>query len=133
MFIGSTDALSAEHTSRFLTPLLHWLKPDITPAAVNEVHLFVRKAAHVSEYAILTGLLFRALRGVIAGFWPRAGIAFLPAMIFAATDEYHQTFIPSRTGSVYDVMVDYCGAALGIAICRAIYLRGLRRRKTAAG
>jgi VanZ family protein len=130
MFVGSTDLMSAEHTSRFLTPFLRWLNPNIGALTIAEIHLGLRKAAHVTEYAILTGLLFRALRGLIAGFWPRAGVAFLPAMIFAATDEFHQRFVPSRTGSVYDVMVDYSGAFLGILICRAAHLALLRRRKS---
>ena len=64
MFFGSTDLMSSEHTSRFLTPFLRWWNPDISPAAIAQVHLVVRKAAHVTEYAILTGLLFRAIRRI---------------------------------------------------------------------
>ena len=123
MFFGSTDLMSAEHTSRFLTPFLRWLNPDISPAAIAQVHFLVRKAAHVTEYAILTGLLFRALRGLMGGFWWRAAVALVSAMIFAAADEFHQTFIPSRTGSIYDILVDYCGALTGILICRMLVLR----------
>lgn len=122
-FFGSTDLMSAEHTSRFLTPFLRWLNPDISPAAIAQVHFLVRKAAHVTEYAILTGLLFRALRGLMGGFWWRAAVALVSAMIFAAADEFHQTFIPSRTGSIYDILVDYCGALTGILICRMLVLR----------
>jgi VanZ family protein len=133
MFIGSTDLMSAEHTSRFLTPLLRWLKPDISPFAIAQVHLIVRKLAHVTEYAILTGLLFRALRGLIGGFWPRAAIAFLPAMIFAVTDEYHQAFVPSRTSSLGDVLIDYLGAFTGILICRMIHQTAPHKARNAGG
>ena len=122
MFFGSTDLMSAEHTSRFLIPFLRWLDPNISWVTIAHVHLFLRKAAHVTEYAILTGLLFRASRGLIDDFWRRAAVAFVPAMIFAAADEFHQTFVPSRTGSAYDVLVDYSGAFLGILICRIIHL-----------
>ncbi len=122
MFFGSTDALSAEQTSRFLVPLLHWLKPDISPAAIAHIHFLVRKAAHVTEYAILTGLLFRALRGSIDGFWRRAASALVPALIFAPTDEFHQSFVPSRTASPIDVLIDYSGAIVGIVICRVVHL-----------
>ena len=132
MFFGSTDLMSAEHTSRFLIPFLRWLDPNISWVTIAHVHLFLRKAAHVTEYAILTGLLFRALHGLIGGFWRRAAVAFVPAMIFAAVDEFHQTFVPSRTGSVYDVLVDYSGAFLGILICRVLHLV-LTRRGRAAG
>jgi VanZ family protein len=127
MFFGSTDLLSAEHTSRFLTPILRWLNPDISPGGIAQAHLFMRKAAHVTEYAILTGLIFRALRGSIAGFWWRAALAFLPVLIFAPTDEYHQSFVPSRTSSLGDVMIDYAGAVAGILVCRVIHLASRSR------
>ncbi|HEX3817160.1 MAG TPA: VanZ family protein [Chthoniobacterales bacterium] len=129
MFAGSTNLMSSEHTSRFLTPLLLWLKPDISPWAIEHIHLLVRKAAHVTEYAILTGLLFRALRGLVGGFGTRAALAFLPALIFAPLDEYHQSFVPSRTASLGDVFIDYGGALVGILICRGIH-RALQRRKS---
>lgn len=128
MFLGSTDALSAEHTSRYLTPLLRWLKPDISFAAIAQAHLLLRKAAHVTEYAILTGLLFRALRWSIGGFWRRAAVAFAPALLFAPADEFHQSFVPSRTSSPTDVLIDYAGAILGILLCRAIHLTLARSR-----
>lgn len=129
MFAGSTDMMSSEHTSRFLTPLLRWLKPDISPWAIEHIHLLVRKAAHVTEYAILTGLLFRALRGVVGGFGKRAALAFLPVLIFAPLDEFHQSFVPSRTSSAGDVLIDYSGAVLGILICRGIHRALQKRRK----
>jgi VanZ family protein len=72
------------------------------------------------------------LHRLIGGFWRRAAVAFVPAMIFAAVDEFHQTFVPSRTGSVYDVLVDYSGAFLGILICRVLHLV-LTRRGRATG
>lgn len=127
MSFGSSDFLSAQHTSRIITPFLHWLKPDISPATVAEIHLLLRKAAHVTEYAILSGLLFRALRGTIAGFWRRAAVAIIPALIFAPLDEWHQSWVPSRTSSPWDVLIDYGGAFLGIVICRVIH-RIVQRR-----
>ena len=116
MFFGSTDLMSAEHTSRLLTPFLRWLNPDLSLAAIAQVHLLVRKAAHVSEYAIFGGLLFRALRCRVDEFWRRVAVALVPAMIFAAADEFHQSFVPSRTSSLVDVLLDCSGALLGVMI-----------------
>ena len=59
IFIGSTDMLSAEHTSRFLAPFLRWLDPQITWATLNAVQTIIRKLGHVTEYAILAALLWR--------------------------------------------------------------------------
>ena len=127
MFCGSTDLLSAEHTSRFLTPILRWLKPDISPLTIAQVHFVVRKAGHVTEYAILTGLLFRALRELMDGFWPRAGVALVPALIFAFADEFHQSFVASRTSSLGDVLIDSGGAIVGLALCRVLLAQTWRR------
>jgi VanZ family protein len=81
----------------------------------------------VIEYAILSALLFRAWRGQVPGFWRRALMTFLPAVIFAVADEYHQSFVASRTSSPVDVLIDSCGAFIGILICRTTYLAQLRR------
>src|SRR6478752_460609 len=62
IFLGSTDMLSAEHTSRFMVPFLLWLKPGMSPDRILFIHIVMRKSAHVSEYAILAILLWRALR-----------------------------------------------------------------------
>jgi len=123
MFFGSTDLMSAEHTSRILTPLLRWWNPDISPAAIAQVHFFVRKAAHLTEYAILAVLLSRALRVWVEKFWRRVALTLAPAMIFAAADELHQSFVASRTASLGDVLLDCSGALLGLMICATTWKR----------
>jgi VanZ family protein len=117
IFIGSGDLLSAEHTSRFIGPFLRWFASDITEATIASVQLVVRKGAHLTEYAILAALLYRAIRQSMARLWTAAGFAFLVAAIYASLDEFHQAFIVSRTGSPWDVMIDVIGAAIGLAIC----------------
>lgn len=120
MFAASTDLLSSEHTSRYLVPFLRWLKPDISAAAIAEIHFLIRKCAHLTEYAILAVLLWRAFRFdrsiALLRIWPEAIIALLVAFIFAATDEYHQSQVTSRGASGRDVMIDGCGAALGLTL-----------------
>jgi VanZ family protein len=123
MFFGSTDLMSAEHTSRFLTPLLLWWNPDISPVAIAQMHYFVRKAAHLTEYAILAMLLWRALRGWIDEFWRRVVLTLAWAMFFAAADEFHQSFVASRTASLGDVLLDCSGALLGLMICATTWRR----------
>jgi VanZ family protein len=131
MFLGSTDLMSAEHTSRFLTPFLRWLTPDLSPAAIAQVHFFVRKAAHVSEYAILAWLLLRAGRSLLTGFWRRAAASAVPAMLFAAADEFHQSFVVSRTSSLGDVLLDWSGALLGVMIYGMLSSRRCHRKHAA--
>src|SRR6059058_387121 len=128
IFLGSTDMLSAEHTSRFLVPFLRWLDPQISFATLNAIQFGIRKLAHLTEYAILAMLLWRALRSG-ARWQMKMSILFLVAAlacaIFAASDEFHQSFVPSRTSSPVDAMIDICGALVGLAICW-VFARGKR-------
>jgi VanZ family protein len=122
IFFGSTDLMSAEHTSRFIVPFLLWLDPHISLKTIALVQFLVRKGGHVTEYAILAALLLRAVRyrwsAVRKSFWKPAMLALGVAMIYAATDEFHQSFFPSRTATAHDVMIDIVGACVGLLICR---------------
>jgi VanZ family protein len=126
IFLGSTDILSAEHTSRFLVPFLRWIDPQISLATLNAIQFGIRKLGHLTEYAILAMLLWRALRSG-TGWQMKMSILFLIAAlacaIFAASDEFHQSFVPSRTSSPVDVMIDICGALVGLEICLAFARR----------
>ncbi len=119
IFVASTDLMSAQHTSRFIGPFLRWLIPDISLETIAAVQFAVRKAAHVTEYGILAFLVSRALHAGSGVFlWRNGVIALGVAAGYAALDEYHQSFVASRTGSPRDVLIDAAGAALGILIYR---------------
>ena len=117
IFAASTDMMSAEHTSRFIAPFLRWLTPDVSVATIATVQLFVRKAAHLTEYAILGALLVRAFGSRdVRPAWGYAVVAWLLAVAWAGLDEFHQSFVSSRTGSPIDVMIDATGALIGLSI-----------------
>jgi VanZ family protein len=125
IFIGSTDLMSVEHTSRIIGRFLRWLYPTISLFTILQVHFFLRKLAHVSEYAVLAVLLYRAfvhtaLKGRRA---LSAGLVLLLCAAYAATDEFHQSFVPSRTASLRDVMIDLCGALLAVILYWSIATR----------
>ena len=126
IFVGSTDVMSAEQTSRFLVPFLRWLDPQISVATIATIHFAVRKLGHIIEYVILAMLLWRGLR---RGTNLQMKMSILSASvwvvcaIFAASDEFHQSFVPSRTASPIDVLIDICGAFVGLAICLTIAAR----------
>ncbi len=119
MFVGSTNLMSSEHTSRYIVPFLLWLKPGMSPKTIWIIIVVVRKCAHVTEYAILALLLWRAFRTVPL-LHAKPSILFAAALlgcaVFAASDEFHQTFIKSRTPSVRDVFLDVAGALVGLLI-----------------
>lgn len=68
----------------------------------------LRKLAHTAEYAILGGLILRAVQSAPA--------AVLLASAYAVTDEVHQTFVTGRHGSPLDWLIDTAGAILGVAL-----------------
>jgi VanZ family protein len=126
IFVGSTNLMSAEHTSRSVVPFLLWLKPGMSPQTIWGILVVIRKCAHVTEYAVLALLLWRALRSipvVRAKTLIVLAAVVLGCALFAASDEFHQTFIKSRTPSVRDVLLDIAGAILGLFI-GASFARG---------
>lgn len=124
IYIGSTDLLSSSNTSRFIVPILRWIKPDISWSTIRTVHHYIRKAGHVTEYAVLAILIYRAIPKPDSAkpFWRRwlpAAITLGGAALFAASDEFHQSFYRSRGPSAGDVLIDSIGALVGLSL---IYL-----------
>jgi VanZ family protein len=110
--LASTDAFSAGHTSAIIIPALHWLLPFASVETLDRVHFLIRKCAHFSEYFVFSLFLMRGMRGKNDGWKFRWAIwAFFLAAGYSALDEYHQSFVPSRTASPWDSMIDTTGAA----------------------
>ncbi len=61
IFIASTDVGAGDHTSRYIQPFLHWLFPKMSRADIGRTHILIRKIGHLSEYAVLAVLVWRAL------------------------------------------------------------------------
>jgi VanZ family protein len=132
IFFDSTDLMSAQHTSRFIVPVLHWLSPNISPKAAESIHFIVRKYAHVAEYAILALLLFRAAVWMTNFRWSVPILCLLVwtvCLFVAITDEFHQTFVPSRGPSIRDIIIDSSGAIIGLLIASVF----ARSRSTNSG
>ena len=134
IFVGSTSIMSSEHTSRYIVPFLLWLKPGMSPKAIWTILVVVRKSAHVIEYTVLALLLWRALRSLPALRTKTLmvfGAVLLGCALFAASDEFHQTFFKSRTPSVRDVLLDVGGALLGLLIGASFARRHLKSFRAA--
>ncbi len=140
IMVASTDAFSAGHTRTYLEGFFHWLFPSWTPYTVYKAHLVVRKCAHFFEYAVLAIFVMRGLTGAKAPQSTPSGrvaeaplslrmtflsVVLLCAMV-ATVDEVHQHFVPSRTSSPYDVLLDTSGSTF------AMLLLTLRKRRAAA-
>ena len=98
----------------------------------NAIEHFVRKGAHMTEYAILAILLC-----IWLGRWQMsrtrlACIAGAFTVLYACSDEFHQLFVEGRAGRVNDVLIDSAGAVLGLALflfIRACTNKAAKRRK----
>jgi VanZ family protein len=129
--IESSALLSAHNTGRLLYPLFHFLF-GMDWDRFEYWHFYIRKSGHVIGYAILSTLLFRAWRATLPAMsateWTQrwATIALLGTAFVASLDEWHQSFIPSRTGRWQDVVLDTCA---GLAAQILIYLWWKRSRK----
>ncbi len=127
----STDYLSADHTSRILYPVLHFLL-GLDPVRFEVWHHYIRKTGHFVGYFTLSCLLFRAWKATLpvagATQWVMrwATVSFLMTALVATLDEWHQTFIPSRTGTVRDVILDSSAAFTAQIV---IFLLLKRRRR----
>ena len=128
IFFFSTDLFSGAQTSRIIGPILRWFVPDISDYSIATVQLVARKIAHLVEYAILSILSCRALvqRAALSPLPLGAlGQAVLIAVVYAALDEWHQSWTDERFGSPLDVAIDSVGATVGAA-----FFAWLSRRKT---
>jgi VanZ family protein len=113
--LESTSALSSRNTGRILYPILHYLL-GVDPVRFLTWHFLFRKTGHVIGYGILSLLLFRAWKVTIfvarsprwSMVWARS--ALVMTTLVASLDEWHQSYLPSRTGSVRDVLLDSTAA-----------------------
>ena len=126
IFVFSTDLFSAGNTGGLVAKIVRWLYPTISEEGMQTAHFLVRKAGHFSVYAVLAFLLLRAFRSGSVLRWRRQwGLyALFIVGIYALLDEYHQTFTTSRTGSIYDSMIDLTG---GACMLFTLWLLSLRK------
>jgi VanZ family protein len=117
---ASTAEFSAVNTSRFIGPFLHWLFPDISESRLAAIHFLTRKAAHFTEYAILAFLARRAFVTSPSEYIQRRwfALALMLITVYALLDEYHQSFVPSRTASILDSAIDVAGGLMVLLIFR---------------
>jgi VanZ family protein len=130
LLLGSGE-FSAHSKSRFVIRTILYFFPDFPPGELWRAYLVIRKLAHVTEYAVLALLSFRAMWVTFESVLARlaAGTLVL-AVAVAIVDETRQAFSSVRTGSPIDVLLDASGAVMAIGAA-VLYLRWQQRRRTA--
>ena len=121
----SSDVFSADHTGSILRKVLETLFGQLSDQRFVLIHFLVRKSAHFCSYGILSAFAFFSWRATFPAFkawsvrW--SGLALLLTLVAASGDEFHQSFVPSRTASPRDVLLDMVGAIF-FQIAIAIWL-----------
>lgn len=118
-FSAQTAAESSGTSGGLTHRVLTWVYPpyrDMTPEArsalIESLSFVVRKGAHMFLYFVLTGLLLLALRTLFRHNGRRAAATAALCALLAGLDEYHQTFVPGRSGELRDVLVDLSGGCV---------------------
>jgi VanZ family protein len=110
----SSDLFSAEHTGSILQKILHALFGTISPQRFQQFHFLVRKTAHFMSYGFLSALAFFSWRATLPArarwSFRWTSLALFLTLLAASLDEFHQTFVASRTGNFHDVLLDFSGA-----------------------
>lgn len=120
LFLMSTDMFSAWATFPLIARILHFLAPSISARQIELLHAVIRKLAHVTEYFIFGILLYRAVRSgsIEPRSWRWAFSSLVLVVLFAVCDEFHQSFVATRTPSIVDVGIDTFGGVL--ALCASV-------------
>ena len=129
IFWMSTGIFSWHNTYHFLEPILRSIKPRISHYTIVIINNSLRKAAHLTEYFISGVLIFRAFK---AGSkephvlrWAFRSVVFV--VLLAASDEFHQSFVVSRTASLLDVGIDMGGGLLAVCVSMLRHYRSRRQ------
>jgi VanZ family protein len=130
IFVFSTESFSGAHTGGIVEALLRQSFPSLPVNEIERIHTLIRKLGHLSEYFIFALLLMRALRAETddKSMLQAIFLSVLLTILYAATDEFHQSFVPSRSASVTDVMIDAAGGSCGTLLS---YLRNRRSKAPA--
>jgi VanZ family protein len=107
---------------RLWLPVVLWAAVIFTLSSIPDLgtglgtwDTIMRKLAHTAEYALLGVLLLRAVR--------RADVAFALGVLYAASDELHQTFVRGRHGAPLDVAIDAVGIGIGLVLWQRAQMR----------
>ncbi len=126
--VESTPAFGTDRTSHPLRWLVQLFFGELRDTTWDFVHHLIRKSGHFLGYGTLGLLWLRAWRMTLPDtqFLSQTGLALLGTALVAGWDEWHQTFLPNRTGSPYDVLLDCCGATAAYLLVY-LWLRIFRR------
>jgi VanZ family protein len=132
IMIESTEWLGADHTSGPLRWFFESIFGPVADARWDLLHHFIRKSGHFLGYGGIGLVWLRAWWMTLprSRFLHDAFLALLGTALVASFDEWHQSFLPNRTGSPWDVLLDCCGA-IALEALVYVFMRIFRPKKLA--
>jgi VanZ family protein len=108
----STEMMGADHTTGPLRHIWEWIFGHLSDEQWEFTHHLIRKSGHFVGYGLVGLSWLRAWWMTLpkSRFLHDATLALLGTALVASADEFHQSFLPNRTASVWDVLLDCCGA-----------------------
>jgi VanZ family protein len=130
IMIESTEWLGSNYTSAPLRWLFESIFGSVGDARWEILHHFIRKSGHFLGYGAMGLLWLRAWWMTLprSRFLHDAFLALLGTALVASFDEWHQSFLPNRTGSPWDVLLDCCGA-ITLEVLVYAFMRTLRPKR----
>jgi VanZ family protein len=130
IMLESTELMGADHTNHPLRWLWESIFGPVANARWNVIHSLIRKSGHFFGYGALGMIWLRAWWMTLprSSFLPDASLALLGTALVASCDEWHQSYLPNRTGSVRDVLLD-CSGAIALQLAIYIYMRMMRPKR----
>jgi len=132
IMLESAVRFGADRTSQPLRRIWEAIFGHVSNRNWHLIHTCIRKSGHFLGFGLVGLAWLRAWRMSIPNsrFVTDAGLALMGTVLVASGDEFHQTFLPNRTGSVRDVMID-CAGAIVLQVLVYLYLRAFKPRKLA--
>ena len=130
--IESTELLGANHTSGPLRSIFEALFGHVPDARWDIIHHYVRKSGHFIGYGLIGLAWLRAWWMTLdhSSFFPDALLALFGTALVASCDEWHQTFLPNRTGTPWDVLLD-CTGAIILQLIVYVFMRTFKPKRLA--
>lgn len=132
IMLESTEWFGSDETSRFLRPIWQFLFGRVSDSSWEIIHHYIRKTGHFVGYGLVALTWLRAWWYTLSHskFLTDAALAMLATATMASLDEWHQSFLPNRTSSPWDVLLDCCGA-LVLQTLVYVFLRSTRPKQLA--
>ena len=130
--LESTEWMGADHTDSPLRYLYQAIFGHVTTAQWEIIHHYLRKSGHFIGYGLIGLAWLRAWWMSLprSRFVPDALLALVGTALIASADEFHQSFLPNRTSTPWDVLID-CSGALTLQLLVYIFMRTFRPKRLA--